>query len=72
MGLGKYDYAIRRKQDPKKEEQIRPHMPAQQEFESFVNVIGKKYKILAEKKVHCAMDGLKLYLQEAGNIEIQE
>eukprot|EP00957_Ditylum_brightwellii_P103661 7897382-Ditylum_brightwellii.AAC.1 len=90
MGLGKYDYAIQRKQDPKKgkpclldaknclglilmwthargptwvlgvmcillfvlqqEEQIHPHMPTQQELESFFNVIGKKYNILAKKK----------------------
>eukprot|EP00957_Ditylum_brightwellii_P172503 13133319-Ditylum_brightwellii.AAC.2 len=41
-------------------------------FKSFVNVIGKTYKILAKKNVYCAMDGLKLYLQEADKLEIQE
>eukprot|EP00957_Ditylum_brightwellii_P186971 14238968-Ditylum_brightwellii.AAC.1 len=54
------------------EEQIYPYMPTQQEFESLVNIIGKKYNILAKKNVYCAIDGLKLYLQEADKVEIQE
>eukprot|EP00957_Ditylum_brightwellii_P053507 4055156-Ditylum_brightwellii.AAC.1 len=54
------------------EEQICSHMPTQQELESFVNVIGQKYKILAKKKACCVIDCLKLYLQEADKVEVQE
>eukprot|EP00957_Ditylum_brightwellii_P024575 1855959-Ditylum_brightwellii.AAC.1 len=53
--------------------QLHPHIPPQQELASFVKVIGKKYKILAEKKFYYdTVDGLKLYPQEASKVKIQD
>eukprot|EP00957_Ditylum_brightwellii_P145242 11062264-Ditylum_brightwellii.AAC.1 len=47
-------------------------MPIKNEFDSFVASFGEKYPRLAQEKVHCAMDGIKLYLQQAGDAKIQE
>jgi hypothetical protein len=47
-------------------------MPTKDEFNSFVSSIGEKYPRLAQEKVYCAMDGVKLYLQQAGDAKIQE
>eukprot|EP00957_Ditylum_brightwellii_P135700 10348719-Ditylum_brightwellii.AAC.1 len=47
-------------------------MPTKDEFDSFVAFVGKKYPRLAQKKVHGTMDGIKLYLQQTGDVKIQE
>eukprot|EP00957_Ditylum_brightwellii_P130465 9952429-Ditylum_brightwellii.AAC.1 len=40
-------------------------MSTKDEFKSFVASIGEKYPRLAQETVYCAMDGIKLYLQQA-------
>eukprot|EP00957_Ditylum_brightwellii_P164756 12544082-Ditylum_brightwellii.AAC.1 len=47
-------------------------MPTKDEFNSFVASIGEKYLRLAQEKLYCTMDGVKLYLQQAGDAKIQE
>eukprot|EP00957_Ditylum_brightwellii_P096761 7369643-Ditylum_brightwellii.AAC.1 len=47
-------------------------MPTKDEFNYFVASIGDKYHRLAQEKVYCTMDDIKLYLQQAGDAKIQE
>ena len=42
-------------------------MPTEDDLENYLEAIAEQHHVLGEEQVWSAMDGLKLYLEEAGD-----